>query len=281
MVHLACLTAVWTGVTWSAVGLCLLSYLLRIVALSICYHRYFAHRSFKTARATQFLLAVAGSCAMERGPLWWADTHRRHHRHADTPEDIHSPRYHGFWYAHLGWFADPRYRRTDLVKVSDLAEFPELVWLDRWHHVVLVLFASLMFWLFGWTGIVWGVFVSSVLIWHVTHCIQSVSHRYGGYRRWPTQDESRNHWLIALVTLGDWHNNHHFFPSSARQGSVWWEVDIVYCILRMMAWTGLIWDLRKQPQHVAPGTDYPIARRGSSLPPVQDPTSCPSPRTFQ
>jgi stearoyl-CoA desaturase (Delta-9 desaturase) len=247
LIHLACLGIVWTDISGAAISTCVASYVIRIVAVGASYHRYFAHRSFKTTRSMQFVLGLLGSLGMQGGPLWWANTHRLHHRFADTVDDIHSPHYQGFLYAHSGWFADRAYRRTDLGAVLDLARFPELVWLDRWYLVMPAILAAAMFAVFGWAGVVWGVCVSSVLIWHTTHCIQSFGHRYGGSRRWPTRDDSRNHWVIAVLTLGEWHNNHHYCPASARQGFAWWEVDIVYALLRALSWTGLIWDLRTAP----------------------------------
>jgi stearoyl-CoA desaturase (delta-9 desaturase) len=244
MVHVACLGVIWTGVTWSAVGLCVGSYFIRTFLGGLSYHRYFAHRSYRTSRAFQFLLGIAGAFLLQGGPLWWAATHRHHHRHADTPDDLHSPRFHGFVYSHAGWFADRRYLRTEPSLVQDLAKFPELVWLDTWHPVFMIVLFGAMYFAFGWTGVVWGGCLSSVLVWQATHCIQSVSHAVGGYRRYPSPDDSRNHLLIGLLTLGEWHNNHHTFPGSARQGLAWWEVDPVYYALVALSWLGLVWDLK-------------------------------------
>jgi stearoyl-CoA desaturase (Delta-9 desaturase) len=245
-IHLGCLGVLATGVTWEGVRICLFAFLIRSFGLGAGYHRYFAHKSFQTSRAMQFILGLLGTLALEGGPLWWADTHRRHHRYADTPEDIHSPTYQGFIYAHSGWFLDKANSHTDLSSVPDLAKYPEMLWLDQlWGYMFLpVICAFILFWQFGWTGFVWGVCVSSVLIWHATHWIQSLSHSYGGYRRFASADNSRNHWFVAMITFGEWHNNHHHFPWSARQGLAWWEIDIVYAILKFMSWMGLIWDLK-------------------------------------
>jgi stearoyl-CoA desaturase (delta-9 desaturase) len=245
-VHLACLGIFATEVTWAGVRICLVAFVVRALGLGAGYHRYFAHRSFRTSRPMQFLLGLIGTLALEGGPLWWADTHRRHHRYADTPEDIHSPRYQGFLYAHSGWFLDKANSKTDLSAVPDLAKYPELVWLDQWWGYTLfpVLCALALVLHFGWTGFIWGFCVSSVLVWHSTHWIQSLSHSYGGYRRFESSDLSRNHWFVAVITLGEWHNNHHHCPWSARQGVAWWEIDIVYAVLKIMSWIGVIWDLK-------------------------------------
>lgn len=253
--HLACIGVFWTGITWSGVGLCAASFFLRQFGLGVGYHRYFAHKSFKTSRVAQFFLALLGSLSVQRGVLWWAQTHRYHHRHADLPDDIHSPTYQGFIYSHSGWFMDEKNRRTDLSKVADLAKYPELVWLDdiKIHYLPTILYSFLIYLCGGWEGLVWGVAVSTVLLWHATHFIQSVSHKYGGYRRCPSPDKSRNHWLLGLVTLGEFHNNHHYYPSSCRQGFAWWEIDIDFYILKLLSWVGLVWELKTPPENVRRG----------------------------
>lgn len=250
--HVVCLGVIWTGVTWRGVALCLASYLLRGFGLGVGYHRYFAHRSFKTSRALQFLLAVLGTLSIQRGVLWWAETHRHHHRCADKPDDIHSPAYKGFLYAHSGWFIDRRNRLADHTKVSDLSKFPELVMLDdpKFYFVPIALYAFGIYYFFGWSGLLWGFAVSTVLLWHVTHWIQSMSHTFGGYRRCASNDNSRNHWLLGLFTWGEFHNNHHAYPSSCRQGFAWWEIDFGFYVLKVLSWFGLVWDLRTPPENI-------------------------------
>lgn len=257
--HLACLMILWTGVTWTGVAVCLGSFFLRVFGLGVGYHRYFAHKSFRTSRAMQFLLAVLGTLAIQRGVLWWAETHRHHHRCADTSEDIHSPAFHGFLYAHSGWFIDERNRQTNVSKVADLAKFPELVWIDdwKWYFLPILIYGVLLYLCFGWSGLVWGLAVSTVMLWHATHWIQSMSHSYGGYRRCPSADNSRNHWLLAFLTLGEYHNNHHYLPSVCRQGFAWWEIDIGYLCLKVMSWFGLVWDLRVPSAQIRRGEMQP------------------------
>jgi stearoyl-CoA desaturase (delta-9 desaturase) len=243
--YVACLAIPFYGVSWRALGLFAASYFARMLFLSIGYHRYLAHRAFETSRAMQFVLALLGTLTLQGGPLWWAQTHRHHHRHTDTPDDLHAPRYYGFWYAHFGWFLDARHFRADPSKVPDLASYPELRWLDSELRVPLYVgYAWLMYWLGGMQGLLWGFCLATVVLWNLTHWVQSVSHTAGGYRRYDSDDDSRNHVLVGLLGLGEWHNNHHHSPSSARQGHVWWELDVGYGVLKALSWSGLVWNLR-------------------------------------
>lgn len=249
--HAACLGVFWTGVSVDDVALCVASYLVRMFGLSAGYHRYFAHRAFKTSRAGQFVLALLGVVGVQRGPLWWASRHRHHHRYSDTDEDIHSPLYRGFAYAHSGWFLDRANAGTDLARVPDLARYPELRWLDRWNVVPVTLYGAFLWLAFGISGFVWGFCVSTVLLWHAIHAIGSFGHRFGGYRRYATTDNSRNKWFLGIVLLGEgWHNNHHFYPTSARNGHRWWEIDPVYWVLAGLARLGIVWNVRTPPARV-------------------------------
>ncbi|KAA2286171.1 acyl-CoA desaturase [Arenimonas fontis] len=263
LMHLACLAVFWVGVSPVAVLAAVALYAIRMFALTGFYHRYFSHRSFRTSRAVQFLFAVIGAACVQRGPLWWAAHHRNHHRHADTPRDPHSPRQHGFLWSHMGWFLTPRAFRTDLARVPDWAAFPELRWLDRFDTVVPVLLAAGLYGLGAWLQrvapglgtdgpqmLVWGFFISTVALFHATVTINSLAHRFGS-RRFDTRDDSRNNLWLALLTFGEgWHNNHHFFPGSARQGFRWWEPDLTWYLLRAMAALGLVRDLKPVPAWV-------------------------------
>ncbi|MGY6630277.1 MAG: acyl-CoA desaturase [Wenzhouxiangella sp.] len=260
--HLACLAVFWVGVSWIAIAVFLGSYLLRMFAITAFYHRYFSHRTFKTSRAMQFLFALIGASATQRGPLWWAAHHRHHHKSSDRPEDPHSPR-HGFLWSHMGWFLSRKHFDTDLKQIPDLARYPELRWLDRYDLAVPVAYAAVLFGLgallerlapgLGTSGgqlLVWGYFISTVVLIHATLTINSLSHVWGK-RRYNTSDDSRNNWFLALITLGEgWHNNHHHFPGSARQGFYWWEIDVSYYVLRMMSWVGLVSDLKPVPDAI-------------------------------
>jgi stearoyl-CoA desaturase (Delta-9 desaturase) len=253
LVHLACLGAIWTGVTVDALVLCGVLYALRIFAIGAGYHRYFAHRAYKTSRIAQFLLAVRAQSSAQRGILWWAAKHRRHHRHADTEFDVHSPRQHGFLYAHVGWIFAPRHHVTDYRDIPDFARFPELVWLDRQPYLPAALLGLLTWLMAGWPGLVVGFCWSTVLLWHATFAINSIAH-VAGRRRYVTGDDSRNNWFLAIVTMGEgWHNNHHAYQASVRQGFRWWEYDPTFYVLKFLSWLGIVWDLQSPPEAVVRG----------------------------
>ncbi len=260
LLHLACLGVFWVDASAFALGACALLFALRMFAVTAFYHRYFSHRAFRTSRATQFAFALLGATAAQRGPLWWASHHRHHHAHADRLEDSHSPVVHGFLRSHVGWFLDQRNFATRLNLVPDLARYPELRWLDRFDVLMPALLGvglyalghGLQAWApeLGTDGLqlfVWGFCVSTVLLHHATFTVNSLAHRFGS-RRYATRDDSRNNFWLALLTMGEgWHNNHHHFPGSARQGFHWWEIDLSYYGLRLLAAIGLVWDLRPVP----------------------------------
>jgi stearoyl-CoA desaturase (delta-9 desaturase) len=254
LVHLvAAVTPFVTGVRWEWVALAAASYALRMFAITAGYHRYFSHRAYRTGRAFQLLLAVLGTTAVQKGVLWWAANHRHHHRHSDQPEDIHSPLQRGFWWSHVGWILSRRHEATHLERVRDLARYPELRWLDRNHHLVVVAYAAAFQVVGGMPALLWGFFVSTVLLWHCTFFVNSLAHVFGR-RRYETNDTSRNSLLIALLTLGEgWHNNHHHYQSTANQGWFWWEIDVSYYLLRGLARLGVVRDLRLPPAGVSEG----------------------------
>lgn len=259
LLHLACIAVIWVGVSATAVLVAALLYLLRMFAITAFYHRFFSHKSFKTSRGLQFVFAIIGASATQRGPLWWAAHHRKHHRFADLDADPHSPKQ-GFLWSHLGWFLSKKNFHTDLSLVPELARYPELRWLDRFDVLVPILLAvslyfmgeGLALWMpaldtSGWQLVIWGYFVSTVVLIHATLLINSLAHRLGS-KRYQTQDDSRNNFWLALITLGEgWHNNHHYHAVSARQGFYWWEIDISYYLLLAMKKLGLIWDMKVIP----------------------------------
>lgn len=248
--HAACLGVVWVGWSWAAVGVAAGLYAIRMFAITGFYHRYFSHRSFKTSRAAQCAFAVLGASSAQRGPLWWAAHHRHHHRHSDTEDDVHSPRHHGFWWAHMGWITAPGNFPTRYEEVPDLARYAELRFLDRFDVLVPTLLAVALFVAGGWQWLVWGFFVSTVVLFHCTCFINSLAHQLGT-QRYETGDDSRNSFLLALICFGEgWHNNHHKYPGSARQGFFWWEIDITYYGLVLLEKVGLISDLRPPPRRV-------------------------------
>jgi stearoyl-CoA desaturase (delta-9 desaturase) len=261
--HLACLLAFRVGVSAVAVAVCLVLYGLRMFAITAGYHRYFSHRSYKTGRKFQFALGCLGTMAAQKGPLWWAAHHRRHHGTSDTADDLHSPAVRGFWWSHVGWFLCRKYGDTEVRLIRDLASYPELRFLNKYYALppaalavfMLVLGRALQTIAPGMNTsaaqmLVWGFLISTVLVYHGTFVVNSLAHVFGR-RRFPTKDNSRNNLLIALITLGEgWHNNHHHAPSSERQGFYWWEVDLTHYALSALSRLGIVWDLKKPPAGV-------------------------------
>ena len=247
--HLAVLGAIWSGVTWQSVVLCGVLVIVRIWGITAGYHRYFSHRTYKTSRAMQFVLAFLAETSAQKGVLWWAAHHRVHHKLSDQPGDVHSPVQKGFLYAHMGWLFDNT-NETRWEKIRDFAKYPELRWLNKHWLVPPTMLAVFCFLVAGWPGLFIGFFLSTVLLWHDTFIINSLTHLWGK-RRFDTTDDSRNNALTALLTLGEgWHNNHHHYQSSCRNGFYWYEIDVTYYVLKMMSWIGLVWDIREVPDHV-------------------------------
>ncbi len=261
LLHLMCLGPILVGWSWAALGVAFALYWIRAFAITAFYHRYFSHRTFRTSRVAQFLFALLGASAVQRGPLWWAAHHRLHHRNSDGPKDVHSPHQHGFWWSHIGWITAPANFPTRLDVVPDFARYPELRMLDRFDMAAPALLAGGLFGLGSLLGgmgvntsgpqmLIWGFFISTVVLFHATCLINSAAHRVGR-RRYATRDQSGNSLWLALLTLGEgWHNNHHRYPVAARQGFFWWEIDVTYYVLVFMSWIGIIRDLRPVPAHV-------------------------------
>jgi len=262
-VHLACLGIIWVGFSVGALLIAIALYALRMFAITGFYHRYFSHRTFRTSRSVQFIFAALGSMAVQRGPLWWAAHHRHHHVHSDQAGDSHSPHQRGFLWSHLGWFMNQRNfaTRTDLVK--DLEKYPELRFLDRFDVLMPIVLATVLLAIGGVQWLIWGFFVSTVALYHATFTVNSIAHVIGR-RRYATRDHSRNNWLIAVFTFGEgWHNNHHHFPGSVRQGFYWWEIDLTYYLLRSLKALGLIWDLKTVPAKIREARRVPTTRSGT------------------
>ena len=256
LMHAICLLVFVVGFSWAAFIVGVVLYLVRMFAITGFYHRYFSHRTFKTSRAGQFIFGLLGASAAQRGPIWWAAHHRHHHHYSDRPEDVHSPVQHGFWWSHMGWFLSKKYFQADLSRVKDLLRYPELRFLDRFDLVVPVILgvSVLLFGVLlkhvapglgtnGWQMLIWGFFVSTLALYHGTYTINSLSHVFGR-QRYKTGDTSRNNFLLAIITLGEgWHNNHHHYPATVRQGFYWWEIDVTFYLLKSLSYLGLIWDL--------------------------------------
>lgn len=243
IMHLLPLGAIFTGMTRGDVALCISLYFGRMFFITGGFHRYFSHHAFKTNRVVQFLFAFFAQTSAQRGALWWAAHHRHHHRFSDMPEDVHSP-HRGLFYSHVGWILDPANDRTKVEGIRDFAKYPELRFLDRWHILPAVMLGAACFWWGGASALFGGFFLSTMLLYHGTFTVNSLTHLWGT-RRFVTRDTSRNNFLIALITNGEgWHNNHHHYPSTAKAGFRWWEIDLTYYILKGMSWVGLIHDLR-------------------------------------
>jgi stearoyl-CoA desaturase (delta-9 desaturase) len=258
--HLACLAAIWTGVSVIAIVVCLALYVVRMFAITAGFHRLFSHRTYQTGRIFSFLMAFAGTAAYQKGPLWWSSHHRRHHLHADTEDDLHSPLTRTLWRSHVGWFLHRDSQATEWGLIPNLLKYRDLRLLDRFYSVPPAVLAIAAFVLgsalhryapglgtSGWQMLVWGFFISTVLLYHGTFTVNSLAHIFGK-RRFATADNSRNNLFVALITLGEgWHNNHHHYATSERQGFYWWELDVAHYVLRVLSWFGIVWDLRTPP----------------------------------
>ncbi len=264
--HACCAGIFFVRGGWPAFVVFASTYLLHVFALTAGYHRYFSHKSFSTSRVFQFILALLGTTAAQRDPLWWASHHRMHHLNADTENDPHSPRHHGFWWAHMGWVMKREWMETRFDRIKDFAKYPELLWLNRHPYAPAFGFACLLLGLgallnrlhpgwgvSGWQFVFYGFFLSTVAVYHVTFCINSVAHMFGK-KRYDIDDDSRNNWLLGLLAMGEgWHNNHHRYAVCARQGFRWWEIDLTYAILRLLQWMGIVWDIREPPRSILEG----------------------------
>jgi stearoyl-CoA desaturase (delta-9 desaturase) len=264
-VHLIPLAAIYTGATLFDWILCAFLYVFRMFWVTGGYHRYFAHKSYKTSRWFQFVIAFMAQTSAQKGALWWAAHHRHHHRHSDTPADPHSMKIYGFWYSHIGWIVGPDFKETDYKTIGDYAKYPELVWLNKNYLVPPFILAMVvmalggifngdgitdMFTTAGFSSLFIGFFLSTVILYHGTFSINSIMHKFGT-QRYESNDESKNSLWLALLTLGEgWHNNHHYYEVASRQGFFWWEIDITYYFLRLLSALGLIWDLKGVPKHI-------------------------------
>ncbi|MCO6432242.1 MAG: acyl-CoA desaturase [Deltaproteobacteria bacterium] len=269
LVHLLPFAALYTGATRFDWIVCGVLYLVRMFFVTAGYHRYFAHRTYKTSRFFQFVLAFMAQTSAQKGVLWWSANHRTHHKYSDTEKDPHSMKRFGFWYSHVGWIMVPDYEPTRFELVKDLQKYPELVWLNRYYLIPPILLGALVTitggvvnggsihtaFSAGWSTLWIGFFLSTVILYHATFSINSLMHRFGR-ARYKTGDESKNSLWLALISLGEgWHNNHHYYQRSTRQGFYWWEIDLTYYGLKVLQYLGLVWDLHGVPEHVRSAPD--------------------------
>lgn len=243
LIHLMPLGMIWFPPSATELAVCGALYVIRMFFITGCYHRYFAHRGYKLPRFMQFLVALGGGTSAQKGALWWASHHRWHHRFSDTNRDPHNSN-RGFWWSHVGWILCEKYNETHYETIKDFAKYPELVWLNK-HHLVPPVMLGVGVWLWGsWSALFCSFFLSTVLLYHGTFSINSLTHKWGK-PRYKTGETSKNSLILAFVTLGEgWHNNHHYYASTANQGFFWWEIDISYYVIRVLSFLGLASDIR-------------------------------------
>ena len=267
ILHLLALFVFWTPLTVTAMWLFAATFVARTFGITGAYHRYFAHKAYKTSRVFQFILAWLGCSAVQKGPLWWAGHHRGHHRYSDTPMDPHSPHETSFWWSHVGWIMSNEYTKTPHEEIPDFSRYPELRWLDTYHWVPGIVLATVCYLIGGMPGLVYGFLISTLVVYHCTFSVNSLNHLFGS-RRYATPDDSRNNLWIALATFGEgWHNNHHHYQSSANQGFFWWEIDISYCILIVLSWFGIVWDLRRPGEKAL---NYRLIKQAAKARPLEE-----------
>lgn len=250
------------------------------IGIGVGYHRLFTHRGFKTSRWFERVLAVAGSLAMQSGPLTWVTTHRIHHAFTETDRDPHSP-IHGTYWSHIGWiFRGTAQNHSMAVKQRyspDLMKDPFQIWLDNYYWVPVLISGIILFAIGGISMVLWGIFLRTIFGWHCTWLVNSATHLWGS-RRFETRDTSRNNGLIAALSWGEgWHNNHHAQPRSARHGLAWYEFDFNWITIKLFEKVGLITDVyaydlkarSKKADPTANRTDSDIAHPGE-LNPIQD-----------
>ena len=271
-IHLMCLWAVQTGIRWEWVMLAIGSYYLRMVAVTAGYHRYFSHRSYKTSRLFQFILAFLAMTSAQKGVLWWAAHHRHHHKYSDQKEDIHSPLQRGFWFSHVGWVLSANYMQTDFALVRDFHRYPEIRFLDQFYFIPPCVYAAVMYSVWGFPGLIWGFFISTTALYHCTFFINSLTHMIGRVR-YKSNDGSKNSFMLAVLCCGEgWHNNHHHYQSAVNQGWFWWEMDLSYYVLSLLSWFGIVWDLRTPPEQIKARTIAAERRsHGGHAPPAHSP----------
>ena len=263
LLHVSVLGVIWVGWSPFAVGFAIAFYFFRMFAITGIYHRYFSHKTYSLNRFWQFIFALWGALCCQRGALWWAAHHRHHHKYSDTEDDIHSPVQNGFWWSHMGWFTADVSFKTPFEYIKDFAKYPELRFLNRFDILVPILCGVAIFYLgvfleayvpsLGTSGgqlLVWGMFISTILLFHGTVTINSLSHIFGK-KRFNTSDNSRNNIWLAIITMGEgWHNNHHRYPATARQGFYWWEIDATFYVLKFLSFLGIVKKLKPVPQTI-------------------------------
>ncbi len=246
------------------------------IGICLGYHRYFTHKSYATPKVIQYLLAICGCMAGEAGPIAWVAAHRYHHTYSDTDQDPHSP-LKGFLWSHFTWlFGRENFLASyDSYKkyCPDMIKDKFIVFLDRYHMLPVLFLTGILYAMGGWSFVVWGIFVRSLIVYHSTWLVNSASHIWG-YRTYKTTDASRNNWWVAILAFGEgWHNNHHAFQRSARHGFHWWEFDITYRTIQILWVLGLASEIHLPVQSIATGTTVPVNNFDGERPQLPQATS--------
>ena len=255
------LSSLWwlveVGFHWAGVAIFGANYVVGALSITVGFHRYISHKSLKTNRVCQLVIGFLGCCQLQGGPIAWSTIHRHHHRASDKQQDLHTPT-HGFYQSHYGWLLNPKtYEVAFGSGVSDLNKYKELIWLDRYNFIPPVIYFVCLWsggewysrqhpetFIDGWYVLFWGGILRVVGLWHVTWSVNSVCHIWGR-RDFATKDESKNNLWIALLSLGEgWHNNHHKYPSSARNGFGWMQPDVSYYFILLMKRLRMAKDIR-------------------------------------
>ncbi len=250
--HVGAVAALWFT-SWTNVIVALALHWLAVgLGISLGYHRLHTHRGYKTSRAFEYFLAICGTLTLEGGPIFWVATHRVHHQHSDHDGDPHTPHDGGFW-AHVGWilFGHTRHNNTVLMSkyAPDLGADPFYRWLNSYHYVPLILLGIVLLAVGGWGMVLWGIALRVTVGLHATWLVNSATHMWGS-RRFPTRDDSKNSWWVALLTFGEgWHNNHHAHPVSARHGLAWYEFDVSWITLKALRALGVVRELKAAKIH--------------------------------
>ncbi|UUO05728.1 fatty acid desaturase [Blastopirellula sp. J2-11] len=274
LIHLLALYAFWpwlfswTGVISVFVG----HHLFGMFGMTVGYHRLLTHRSFQCPLWLEHTFAILGVCCLQDTPARWVATHRVHHQHSDEQEDPHTPLVNFLW-SQVGWLMvkDRNFGKMAHLDryARDVVRDPFYLWLERGQNGLLVFIAHAFIiyliggaigyftggwseaWRMSWSLLVWGVFVRTVFVWHITWAVNSLTHMFG-YRTYQTSDDSRNNWLIGLLSHGEgWHNNHHALPTAAAHGRRWWELDLSYRVICCLEAVGLAWNVARPDQKTA------------------------------
>lgn len=246
--HALAITALFYFSWQNLIALLILNWMVASLGIGIGYHRLLTHRGFKTPKWLEYGLTILGSLAIQDGAIKWVATHRIHHAHTETDKDPHSPRDAGGFWAHAGWILQGKAQEHDQTTLSrfvpDLLKDSFHVWLARYYSIPSIILGLILFAIGGWTMILWGIFLRTVVGWHETWLVNSATHLWGT-RRFETKDDSTNNGLIAFFSFGEgWHNNHHAHPTSARHGLKWYELDLNWLTIRLFERLGLAKQVR-------------------------------------